>query len=158
MLFLSVATIHCCRTPLPTHASIARCTQTVTSVYVRYVPVSYKNSSTYRHSFCRAMLCISATIAIMLCPSVHLSVTFADHVKTNKHSFDFFFTVGHSSFSIPNGVAIFRQRRRIQVGYRDSGLIAGYRRLLDVRSAKNSYQRPCSVDRTVGDSPANVCL
>jgi len=73
---------------------------------------------------------------------------------------------------------------------RDSGLIAGYRRLLDVRSAKtftddeteymtksathhwlsidcwtcelrldkNSYRRPCSVDRTVGDSPANVCL
>jgi len=74
----------------------------------------------------------------------------------------------------------------------DSGLIAGYRRLLDVRSAKNiyrrrswvglhmtqsathhwlsvncwtcelrsdknSYRRPCSVDRTVGDSPANVC-
>jgi len=70
---------------------------------------------------------------------------------------------------------------------RDSGLIAGYRRLLDVRSAKNftddedeymtqlathhwlsidcwmcelrsdknSYRRPCSVDR---DSPANICL
>jgi len=82
----------------------------------------------------------------------------------------------------------------MQVGIgrnRDSGLIAGYRRLLDVRSAKtftddeaeymtqsathhwrnraitgranyrsdkNSYRRPCSVDRTVGDSPANVCL
>ena len=72
---------------------------------------------------------------------------------------------------------------------RDSGLIAGHRRLLDVRSAKNIYRRrsgvydtvghaplaidrlldvrtatwqkqlrPCSVDRTVGDTPANVCL
>ena len=40
---------------------------------------------------------------------------------------------------------------------RDYGL-AGYPRLLDVRSAKNSYRRPCSVDRTVGDAPANVCL
>ena len=72
---------------------------------------------------------------------------------------------------------------------RDSGLIAGYWRLLDMRSAKkhlpttklsiwqsathhwlsidcwtcelrsdkNSYRRPCSVDRTVGDAPANVC-
>ena len=41
---------------------------------------------------------------------------------------------------------------------RDSGLIAGYRRLLDVRSAKHSYRRPCSVDRTVGDAPLNVGL
>ena len=31
-------------------------------------------------------------------------------------------------------------------------------RLLDVRSDKNSCRRPCSVDRTVGDAPANVCL
>jgi len=30
----------------------------------------------------------------------------------------------------------------------------------ELRSDKNSYRRPCSVglDRTVGDSPANVCL
>ena len=70
---------------------------------------------------------------------------------------------------------------------RDSGLTAGYRRLLDMWSAKNiyrrqswvydivghaplaidrlldvrktpSYRRPCSVDRTVGDAPSNVCL
>ena len=40
---------------------------------------------------------------------------------------------------------------------RDSGLIAGYRSLLDVRSTKNSYRRPCSVDRTLGGAPANVC-
>jgi len=28
----------------------------------------------------------------------------------------------------------------------------------ELRSDKNSYQRPCSVDRTVGDAPLNVCL
>jgi len=28
----------------------------------------------------------------------------------------------------------------------------------ELRSDKNSYWRPCSVDRTVGDAPANVCL
>ena len=39
--------------------------------------------------FYRAMLCISAAYAIMRClsvrPSVCVSVTFVDHVKTNKH-------------------------------------------------------------------------
>ena len=34
-------------------------------------------------NFCRAMLCISAAVAVMRCPSV----TFVDHVKTNKHIF-----------------------------------------------------------------------
>ena len=37
---------------------------------------------------CRAMLCISAAIAVMLCLSVRLSVTFVDHVKPNKHIFE----------------------------------------------------------------------
>ena len=41
------------------------------------------------------MLCISAAYAVMrVCPSVRpsvcLSVTFVDHVKTNKHIFEFF--------------------------------------------------------------------
>jgi len=94
-------------------------------------------------------------------------------------------------------VAIFRREPpnggvecRWSIGInRDSGLIAGYRRLLDVRSTKNisddepeymtqsathhwlsidcwtcelrsdenSYRRPCSVDRTIGDAPANIC-
>ena len=44
--------------------------------------------------FCRAMLCISAAYAVMRClsvrPSVRVSVTFVDHVKTNKHIFEFF--------------------------------------------------------------------
>jgi len=42
-------------------------------------------------NFCRAMLCISAAIAVMRCPSVSLSVrpsvTFVGHVKTNKYIF-----------------------------------------------------------------------
>ena len=40
------------------------------------------------------MLCISAVYAVMRCPSVCLSVclsvTFVDHVKTNKHIFEIF--------------------------------------------------------------------
>jgi len=44
------------------------------------------------------MLCISAAYAVMRCLSVsvcvYVSVTFADHFKTNKHIFEFFFTIG----------------------------------------------------------------
>jgi len=123
--------------------------------------------------FYRAMLCISAVYAVMRCLSVRLSVrlsvTFVDHVKTNKHIFEIFSPAGshtilvfpqqtrwrYSDGNPPNGGV----ECRSGIGRnRDSGLIAGYRRLLDVRSAKNSYRRPCSVDRTVGDAPANVCL
>ena len=151
--------------------------------------------------FCRAMLCISAAIAVMRCPSVRPSVTFVDHVKTNKDIFEIFSPSGSHTILVfpyqtgwryshgnpPNGGV----ECRWGIGRNhDSGLIAGYRRLLDVRvpktftdveaeymtqsarhhwlsidcwtcelqSDKNSYRRPCSVDRTVGDSPANVCL
>ena len=151
------------------------------------------------------MLCISAAIAVMRCPSVRLfvrlSVTFVDHVKTNKHIFEIFSHSGshtilvfpyqtgwrYSDGNPPNGGV----ECRCGIGTnRDSGLIAGYRRLLDVRSAKtftddeadymtqsathhwlsidcwtcelrsdnNSYRRPCSVDRTIGDALSNVCL
>jgi len=45
-------------------------------------------------NFCRAMRCISAAYVAMWClsvrPSVCLSVTFVDHVKTNKHIFEIF--------------------------------------------------------------------
>ena len=99
---------------------------------------------------------------------------------------------------MPNRMAIFRWeppnggvecRWGISIN-RDSGLIAGYRRLLEVwsaetftdddaeymtqsathhwlsidcwtcelRSDENSYRGPCTVDRTVGDAAANVCL
>jgi len=129
-------------------------------------------------------------------PSVCLPVTFVDHVKTNKHIFEFFSSTGshtilvfpyqtgwrYSDGNPPNGGV----GCRWGIGRnRDSGLIAGYGRLLDVRSAKNIYRRrswvydtaathhwlsidcwtcelrsdrPCSADRTVGDAPWNVCL
>jgi len=129
--------------------------------------------------------------------SVRRSVTFVDHVKTNKHIFKNFSPSGsHTSLVFPYQI---RWRYsdgnppngsiecRWGIGRNcDSGLIAGYRRLLDVRSVKktftddeaeymtqsathhwlsidcwtcelrsdkNSYRRPCSVDRTVGDAP-----
>ena len=106
--------------------------------------------------FCRAMLCISAVYAVMRCPSVRLSVrlsvTFVDHVKTNKHIFEIFSPSGSQTMLVfpyqagwryshgnplPNGGVECRcgiSRNR------DSG-IAGYRRLLDVRSAKNIHRR-----------------
>ena len=40
--------------------------------------------------FCCAMRCISTVFAVMQCPSV----TFVDHVRTDKHIFEIFFTVG----------------------------------------------------------------
>ena len=103
-------------------------------------------------NFCRAMLCISAVIAVMRCLSVRLSVTFVDHVKTNRRVFEFFSPSGshtilvfpyqtgwrYSDGNPPNGGV----ECRCGIGInRDSGLIAGYRRLLDVRSAKNIYRR-----------------
>jgi len=139
-----------------------------------------------------------------VCLSVCLSVTFVDHVKRNKHIFEIFSPSGshtilvypyqtgwrYSDRNPPNGGV----ECRWDIGTnRDSGLLAGYRRLLDVRtcevpktftddeaeymtqsathnwlsidcwtcelrSDKNSYRRPCSVDRPVGDAPSNVCL
>jgi len=44
--------------------------------------------------------------AVSVC--VCVSVTFVDHVKTNKHIFEIF-PPYHSTFSVPNGVAIFRR-------------------------------------------------
>ena len=58
-------------------------------------------------SFCRAMLCISAAYAVMrclsVCLSVYLSVTFVDHVKTNKHIFEIFSPSGsHTILVFPD--------------------------------------------------------
>jgi len=55
----------------------------------------------------RAMLCISAVYAVIQCPSVclsvRLSVTFVDHVKTNKHIFEIFGPSGsHTILVFPN--------------------------------------------------------
>ena len=57
--------------------------------------------------FYRAMRCISAVFAVTQCLSVCPTVTFVDHVKTNKHIFKIFSPSGmrhHHSFSIPKGV------------------------------------------------------
>jgi len=83
--------------------------------------------------------------------SVCLSVMFMDHVKTNKHIFKIFSpSVSHTNLVFPyqtgwrysdgnppnGGVEC-----RWGIGRnRDSGLVAGYRGLLDVQSAKNIYQ------------------
>ena len=138
---------------------------------------------------------------VSVCLSVCLSVTFADHINTNKHIFDIFSPSGSQAILVfpcrtgwrypdgnPHNGGVECRWGTGRNG--DSGLIAGYQKLLDVRSAetftddkaecmtqsathhwlsidcwtcelrsdKNSYRRPCSVDRTVGDSPANVCL
>jgi len=101
----------------------------------------YKQFVLVRH-FCRAMLCVSAAIAVMQCPSVRLSVrlsvTFVDHVMKFFHHSSFFHTKRGDDIPTepPNGGV----ECRWGIGRnRDSGLIAGYRRLLDVRSAKNIY-------------------
>jgi len=121
--------------------------------------------------FCRAMLCISAVYAVMRCLSVRLSVrlsvTLVDHVKTNKHIFEFFSPSGsHTILVFP-----YQTRWRYSDGNphnggvecrcgigrnRDSGLIDGYRRLLDVRSAKNIYRRRSWVYDTVGHAPLAI--
>ena len=98
--------------------------------------------------FCRAILCISAAIAVMRCLSVRPSVTFVDHVKTNKHIFKNFLPSGSHT------ILVFRYQTgwRYSDGHpsrwgigrnRDSGLIAGYRRLLT-----------CEVTKTVTDDHA----
>jgi len=87
---------------------------------------------------------------VSVCLSVRPSVTFVDHVKTNKDIFEIFSPSGSDTilvFFIPNGMAIFPleppnggiECRRGIGRNRDCGLIAGYGRLLDVQSAKNSY-------------------
>jgi len=115
------------------------------------------------------MLCISAAIAVMWCLSVRLCVMFVYHVKTNKHIFKIFTPSGshtilvfsyqtgwrYSDGNPPNGGV----ECRWGIGRnRDSGLIAGYRRLLDVRSAKNIYRQRSWVYDTVGHTPLAVDL
>ena len=59
-------------------------------------------------NFCHAMLCIGAAIAGMRC----LSVRHVRHVPKRVRYLQNFFTIGEphsSSFSIPNGVAVFRR-------------------------------------------------
>jgi len=101
--------------------------------------------------------------AVSVCPSV----TFVDHVKTNKHIFEIFSPSGrHSILVFPyqrgwrysDGNSPIRGVKcRWGIGTnRDCGLIAGYRRLLDVRSAKSIYRRRSWVYDTVGHAPLAI--
>jgi len=96
---------------------------------------------------------------------VRLSVTFVDHVKMLKHIFEipsgshtilvFPYQTGwrYSDWNPPNGGV----ECRWGIGRnRDSGLIAGYGRLLDVRSVKNIYGRRSWVYDTVGHAPLAI--
>ena len=100
-------------------------------------------------------------------PSVRLSVTFVSCAKTNKYIFEIFSPPGRHTILVfpyqtgcwysdgnrPNGGV----ECRWGIGRnRDSGLIAGYRRLLDVRSAINIYRRRSWVYDTVGHSPLAI--
>ena len=66
-------------------------------IYLKQFP-SYSNrkckkslfSRTAAHIFNAQCICISAFFAVTRCPSVCLSVTFVDHVKTNKDIFEIF--------------------------------------------------------------------
>ena len=133
--------------------------------------------------FCRRMcytVTFTASVIDMLPPdamhkhgvcryavSVRLSVTFVEHVKTNKHIFENFLPSGNHTILVfpyqtgwrysdgnpPNGGV----ECRWGIGRnRDSGLIAGYRRLLDVWSVKTIYWRRSWVYDTVGHAPLAI--
>jgi len=51
-------------------------------------------------TFCRAMLCISAAIAVMRCLSVCVSVTFVSCAKTNKDIFEIFSPSGSQAILV----------------------------------------------------------
>jgi len=67
--------------------------------------------------YCRAMLASSAALAVMRCPSVRQSVTFVDHVKTNKHIF-IIFSPSHS-----HNILVFQYQRGCQ--YSDGKPVTG---------------------------------
>jgi len=112
------------------------------------------------------MLCISAAIAVMRCPSVRLSRSWIMSKRINI-SWKFFSPSGSHTI-----LAFSHQRgRRYSDGNprngggkcrwgmgrnRDSDLIAGYRRLVDVRSAKNIYRRRSWVYDTVSHEPLAI--
>jgi len=111
---------------------------------------SYNGQFLPRNAMHKRGLCrhtVSVRLSVRVCLSVRLSVTFVDHVKTNKHIFYIFSPSGSHTILVfphqtgwrysdgnPRNRGVFC---RWGIGRnRDSGLIAGYRRLLDVRRAK----------------------
>jgi len=120
------------------------------------------------------MLCISAAIVVMRCPSVYLSVCLSrswimsKRIKISSKFFHHRVATAFYFFFVPNGVAIFRREppyrgRRMQMPLwgigrnRDSGLIAGYRRLLNVRSAKNIWSRDMLFTLSVQSATLQRC-
>jgi len=116
------------------------------------------------------MLCISAIYAVMRCPSVRLYVCLSRSWIMSKRiniSSKFFSLSGSHTILVftyqtgwryydgnpPNGGVECRSGINRN---RDSGLIAGYRRLLDVQSAKNIYRRQSWVYDTVGHAPLAI--
>jgi len=97
------------------------------------------------------MLCISAAIAVMQCPSVCPSVTFVSCVKTNKHIFENFSPSGsHTTLVFPYQTGWRYSDGGVECRWgigtdRDSGLIAGYRWLLDVRTTKWQKHLPTTM-------------
>ena len=61
---------------------------------------------------CCHVVYVCLSVCLFVCLSVRPSVTFMDHVKTNKHIVTFFSLCGSSIilfFSVPNGMAIFQR-------------------------------------------------
>ena len=85
----------CCR------KEAARCFVSVSSQLQQF------NSTKRRvESVCRAMLCVSAAYAVMRCLPVCVSVTFMNHVKTNKDIFKMFSPSGsHTILVFPRQTA-----------------------------------------------------
>ena len=115
----------------------------------------------HKRGLCRHAVSVRPSVRLSVCPSV----TFVDHVKTNKHIFEIF------SASVSHAILVFRYQTGWQYSdenhegvecswsigtNRDSGLIAGYGRLLDVLRAKNIYRRRSCVYDTVGHAPLAI--
>ena len=90
---------------------LTRCYKT--TVFFTFLFAVFLLNLLYTYSFYRAMRCISAVFAVTqclsVCPSVRPSVTIVDHVKTNKHIFEFFSASGSDTilvFPYQRGAAI----------------------------------------------------
>jgi len=109
------------------------------SVTALYRTLSRKFATT--RLFCRAMLC-KRDVAVVRCLCVGVSVTFVHCVKTNKHIFNFFHrrvATENSSFSIPNGMAIFRREPP------NGGVECKWGRLKSRNLHRNLYFALCSL-------------
>jgi len=120
-----------------------------------------------KRGYSRHAVSVRPSVCLSVCPSV----TFVDHVKTNKHTFEFFSPSGSHTvlvFPYQKGWRYSESDRNPPNGgvewkwgigtNRDSGLIAGYQRLLDLRSAKNIYRRRSWVYDTVGYAPLAISI